>query len=248
MVYDVFRSFVCLKIIELEMSTAAENQKQKSLLVLAYDALSRETTGYMLSVEPDFQVVARCASIVEAVEILKRGAIDVVLLDFGMGWREAEEAETFMHEARPWSLTGKVLLVAGEIEGADAARIAQTGIYGIFHKGDSAASLSQVVRHVAAGNLWFSRRQLQRVLTPAVDGTAISAHSALTVRQRRVLVLVAEGLKNRDIGAQIGVSEGSVKATIQQLFSRFGVRSRCELVRIGLQQPKVGHAASEPEK
>lgn len=62
--------------------------------------------------------------------------------------------------------------------------------------------------------------------------------NGLTKRERLVLSLVSTGLRNREIGAQIGVSEGSVKATLQQLFSKFGVRSRNRLVRVVLEPRK----------
>jgi DNA-binding NarL/FixJ family response regulator len=57
-----------------------------------------------------------------------------------------------------------------------------------------------------------------------------------TERERQVLSFVFEGLANKEIAARIGVSEGSVKATLQQLFSKTGVRTRSQLVRIVLEQ------------
>jgi DNA-binding NarL/FixJ family response regulator len=58
----------------------------------------------------------------------------------------------------------------------------------------------------------------------------------LTQREHQVLSYVFEGLGNKEIAARIGASESSVKATLQQLFSKTGVRTRSQLVRIALEQ------------
>jgi len=57
-----------------------------------------------------------------------------------------------------------------------------------------------------------------------------------TERERQVLSCVFEGMVNKEIAERIGVSESSVKATLQQLFSKTGVRTRGELVRVALEQ------------
>jgi len=59
---------------------------------------------------------------------------------------------------------------------------------------------------------------------------------AFTEREQQVLSCVFEGLANKEIAARIGVSESSIKATLQQLFSKTGVRTRSQLVRIVLEQ------------
>jgi DNA-binding NarL/FixJ family response regulator len=57
----------------------------------------------------------------------------------------------------------------------------------------------------------------------------------LTEREQQVLRGIFEGLTNKEIGAQLGVSDGAVKATLQQLFQKTGVRTRSQLVRIALE-------------
>jgi DNA-binding NarL/FixJ family response regulator len=57
-------------------------------------------------------------------------------------------------------------------------------------------------------------------------------HDQMTERQQRVLRGVFEGLTNKEIAFHIGVSESAVKATLQQLFRKTGVRTRAQLVRI----------------
>jgi DNA-binding NarL/FixJ family response regulator len=62
------------------------------------------------------------------------------------------------------------------------------------------------------------------------------ARPLLTQRQQQVLEGVSEGLRNQDIATRLGVSEGAVKATLQQLFRKMSVRRRAQLVRIALEE------------
>ncbi len=86
-----------------------------------------------------------------------------------------------------------------------------------------------------AGKVWFDQELLQQVM----GGTGSHQESKaerFTERERQVLSYVFEGLVNKEIAERIGVSESSVKATLQQLFSKTGVRTRGQLVRIALEQ------------
>ena len=65
-----------------------------------------------------------------------------------------------------------------------------------------------------------------------IDGSA-----RFTEREQTVLQGIVDGLSNRKIGNQIGVSESTIKATLQSLFSKAGVRTRSQLVRIALEGP-----------
>jgi two-component system, NarL family, nitrate/nitrite response regulator NarL len=78
--------------------------------------------------------------------------------------------------------------------------------------------------------------QLQAALRTEVGTPRDSRTRSFTEREQQVLSCVFEGLANKEIAVRIGVSESSVKATLQQLFSKTGVRTRSQLVRIVLEQ------------
>ena len=71
----------------------------------------------------------------------------------------------------------------------------------------------------------------------ARDDEGPRAHDTLTLQQQRVLTGVCDGLRNQDIATQLRISEGAVKATLQQLFHKFSVRRRVQLVRVALDEP-----------
>jgi two-component system, NarL family, nitrate/nitrite response regulator NarL len=203
------------------------------ILLLDDHALFRESVSRLLSAEAGFEVVAHCGAIAEALQILRRKAIDLVLLDFDLGERDGRE---FLRLAREQGFRGKILLVTAGIDTGAASQLIRSGISGVFHKHDSAALLAQGIRDVMAGKVWLDQEQLQGVLKTQPTPPQTGGTRRFTEREQQVLSFVFEGLANKEIAAQIGVSEASVKSTLQQLFSKTGVRTRSQLVRIVLEQ------------
>ncbi len=203
------------------------------ILLLDDHALFRESVSRLLGAEPGFEVIAHCGTIVEALQILRHKSVDLVLLDFDLGEHDGRE---FLQLAREQGFTGKILIVTAGIDSGAVSELIRAGVSGVFHKHDSAALLAQGIRDVMAGKIWLDQEQLQTVLTPEIARSKPAEPRQLTDRERRVLSFVLDGLANKEIAAQIGVSEGSVKSTLQQLFSKTGVRTRSQLVRILLEQ------------
>jgi two-component system, NarL family, nitrate/nitrite response regulator NarL len=202
------------------------------ILLLDDHSLFRESVSRLLSVEPGFDVAAHCGTIEEALQILHRKSIDLVLLDFDLGGRDGKE---FVRLAREQGFHGKVLLVTAGVDAGSASELIRSGVSGVFHKHDSAALLAQGIRDVMAGKVWLDQEQLQTALQTEVTAQPASGTKQFTEREQKVLSFVFEGLANKEIAARIGVSEGSVKSTLQQLFSKTGVRTRSQLVRIVLE-------------
>jgi DNA-binding NarL/FixJ family response regulator len=209
----------------------------ESIRILLVDdhALFRESIARMLSRELDFDIVADCASVEDALLILRERPVDLILLDFDLGQRNGMD---FMRLARKEEVKAKVLIVTAGIEPTEVAELIRSGISGIFLKRDSPASLAQSIRDVMAGKVSFEHDILQQAMADAGTANAVPRAETFTTRERQVLSGVFEGLANKEIAGRIGVSESSVKATLQQLFAKTGVRTRSQLVRIALERYK----------
>jgi len=203
------------------------------LLLLDDHTLFRESASRLLAAEPGFEVSAHCGTIGEGLQILRRKVIDIVLLDFDLGESDGYE---FLPLARGQGFQGKVLVVTAGVEPGMATELIRSGISGVFRKHDSAELLAQAIRDVMAGKVWLDQVQLQAALRTEVGTPRDSRTRSFTEREQQVLSCVFEGLANKEIAVRIGVSESSVKATLQQLFSKTGVRTRSQLVRIVLEQ------------
>ena len=203
------------------------------ILLLDDHALFRESVSRLLGAEPGFEVVAHCGTIEEALQVLRRKLIDLVLLDFDLGERDGRE---FIRLAKEQGFNGKVLVVTAGVDAEAVSELIRSGISGVFRKHDSAALLAQGIRDVMAGKVWLDQEQLQTALRPESTTPQSSGTRRFTEREQQVLSFVFEGLANKEIAARIGVSEGSIKSTLQQLFSKTGVRTHSQLVRIVLEQ------------
>jgi two-component system nitrate/nitrite response regulator NarL len=203
------------------------------ILLVDDHALFRESLARLLRSEPGFQVVGECGSIDAAFEALRQRPADVVLLDFDLGGRDGMH---FMRWANQRGFAGRVLVVTAGVEEEEAAELIRAGVSGIFMKHKSAPLLAQAIRDVTAGKVWFDQALLVGAVTSGARAPLQTESGRFTARERQVFSYVLEGLANKEIAARIGVSESSVKATLQQLFSKTGVRTRSQLVRIALEQ------------
>jgi DNA-binding NarL/FixJ family response regulator len=202
------------------------------LLLLDDHILFREGLRRLLISEPDFETVAECGTPAEALEVLARSAIDIVLLDFDL---EDDTGTRFITGAISSGYKGKILMVTAGMSPPDISASWKLGISGIFLKHSSPATLLEAIRTVAAGGEWIDPK-LAAGAGRVSESKVQAATGQLTSREQQVLRSVFEGLTNKEIAHRIGVSQSSVKATLQQLFEKTGVRTRGQLVRIAIER------------
>jgi DNA-binding NarL/FixJ family response regulator len=207
------------------------------ILLVDDHALFREGLGRLLEAEPGLHLVATCATLDEAVTVLRNTAIDLVLLDIDLG---RESGVEFFERARQTGYGGKVLAVTAGVDHRAASLLLAEGVCGVFHKHNSPETLVECIHRVMSGEFWLQEVSWERGSTAPPSPPGLSASPALTDRERQVLSGVFEGLGNKEIAGRLGMSESSVKGILQQLFSKTGVRTRSQLVRIALEQYRDG--------
>lgn len=202
------------------------------LLLLDDHVLFRESVSRLLASEPDFEMAAECGTVDEAIAALRRYAVDVVLLDFDLG---ADQGTQFLTAAREIGYCGRVLMVTAGMNVGQSSLAVKQGVSGIFLKHNSPGELAQAIRQVAAGRMWIDQKLTQLMADRGAAREDPILTRPLTEREEQVLRSLFEGLTNKEIAGQIGVSESAVKATLQQLFQKTRVRTRSQLVRIALE-------------
>jgi DNA-binding NarL/FixJ family response regulator len=210
------------------------------ILLLDDHALFREGLSRLLEGEPNLEMAACCATVGEATEALRRNPIDLVLLDYDLG---KERGFEFIAQAREWGFKGRFLIVTAGMSDAESVQALGLGVGGIFPKHNSPAVLTQAIRKVMTGETWLDEDAIQALVRVSKHPGGPGQTKSFTERETQVLQGVFEGLSNKEIGARLNISESSVKAGLQQLFQKTGVRTRSQLVRIALEglqvHPKV---------
>jgi len=208
------------------------NMESIRLLLLDDHILFREGLSRLLASEPDFQMAGHCGTSAEALALLRRQPVDVVLVDFDLG---EDHGSQFITAARQAGYTGKFLMLTAGMTATESSIALQLGASGVFLKHNSPVTLARAIRMVAGGEMWLDQRVIQLMADGVHQREEQGLRRLLTEREQQVLRGIFEGLTNKEIAAQIGVSEGAVKATLQQLFQKTRVRTRSQLVRIALE-------------
>jgi two-component system nitrate/nitrite response regulator NarL len=205
-------------------------QGQIRALLVDDHALFRESVARALNAESDLHV-EHCDSIRAAIALLAAGKFDLVLLDHDLG---SERASQFLPAARQSGYEGKVLIVTAWVSDMEARRLVRQGVSGIFLKQGPLSDLSQGIRTVMTGGTWMDPSFAE--INAANRDQAASPAPVFNERQRKVMRFVLEGLSNKEIAWRLQISESYVKAILQSLFQKTGVRTRGQLVRVAVEQ------------
>jgi two-component system nitrate/nitrite response regulator NarL len=204
------------------------------ILLIDDHTLFRESLARLLEMEPGFAVAGLCATVAEGHHALAEIPVDVVLLDYDLG----DELGTDLLAQLGVSASGaKVIMVTAGMGASATLNAANAGVSGIVLKHSDPRRLIEAIHRVAAGETWWDPGILQPVTaTGKGDDSSPTSVRSLTERQTQVLRSILDGLTNKEIAARMQASETSVKATIQELFSKAGVRTRSQLVRVAIER------------
>ena len=214
------------------------------ILLVDDHTLFRESLVRLLEAEPDVQVVGHCAAIHQAVQLLNEIIVDVILLDYDLG---EEFGTDLLRELQAHASSIKILMVTAGMRDSVTRAALSAGASGVVLKHSGPKQLVEAIHKVANGEIWLDAGIL-RSLTANTTENSESVHTvrALTQRQHQVLRSILDGLTNKEIASRLQVSETSVKAVIQELFSKTGVRTRSQLVRVAIEKYSADWLRTEP--
>ena len=121
----------------------------------------------------------------------------------------------------------------------DAAtlQIMEAGARGVFLKQSNPDQLVEAIRRVASNGIWLDSEAVRSLVSArSAQAEQVEHKRPLTSRQSEVMRGILDGLANKEIAWKLNVSESSIKAAIQELFHKAGVRTRSQLVRIAIEK------------
>jgi DNA-binding NarL/FixJ family response regulator len=188
--------------------------------------LVREGLGLILAREPDMEVVGAAATAEEAVETFSRTRPDITLMDLQLGQMSGVEAIRAIRGLQP---AARIIVVTMYHGDEDIYRAMQAGAVTYVVKNTLADDLVRVVRDVYSG-----LRPLSDDVRETLRVRAL--HPTLTSREIEVLELVAQGMRNKDVGAALSISEETVRVHVRNVFQKLDVTDRTEAVNVGLRR------------
>jgi DNA-binding NarL/FixJ family response regulator len=200
------------------------------LLLADAHALTRSALGNLLANRPGVAMVGEAATLAEACRLAEQEMPDVILLyvrpdnEIGVGG-----VQPLLKAAGP---AARVLLLA-DAAGAELHRRAvRVGAYGVVGTDRPPESLLKAIDKVSQGEVWMERRFVADLIGPADVGPE-SDHArigSLTPREREVVGLLCEGLRNKQIADRLAVTDVTVRHHLTSVFSKLGVSDRLGLL------------------
>ncbi|QHS53420.1 response regulator transcription factor [Edaphobacter sp. 12200R-103] len=191
--------------------------------------LFREGLRRLLEADEHFTIAGQSGDSAQALEDLRTTPVDVLILDYDLG---RENALKLLEPLRAMNFPGKTLIVTAGLPDKDALALIKGGISGIFHKQESPEDLQRAIVEVAQGRVLIDQQYLQSV----VAAVQPQESPRFTERERTTMRYLLQGLANKEIAGNLNISESAVKATLQQLFSKTGVRTRSQLVLLAIEK------------
>lgn len=206
----------------------AEKGPPCRVLIAEDHAVARSGLEFLLSREDGFEVVGVARDGEEALERVAERKPDVLILDLMLPRRSGALVLSSLASA---GVAPRVLVLSGQLTGRDCETLLQAGAQAIVSKEDPAEELLEALRAVRDGES-FLTTGVRRLLEPLDAGVSAEPDAeALTVREREVLALVAEGYSSEGIGERLGIATKTVKKHRENIRRKLRISSVVEATR-----------------
>jgi len=206
---------------------------QIRIMIIDDHAVIRAGLRMLIEQDQTMSVVAQAGNRADSLLLAEKEQPDIILFDLMLG---DEDGLEFLPALCDISPNSRVLVLTG-VQTTESHRIAiRRGAMGIVLKQQAADLLLKAIRKVHAGEVWIDRSMMGSVLddvrSERQQGTNSEATkiASLTPREREVVALVSEGLKNKLIGERLYISETTVTHHLSSVFSKLEVSDRLELI------------------
>ncbi len=212
------------------MNAGAREDAPIRVLVVDDHDLFRTGLASLLNAQPDIDVVAQASGGRMGVRLADELRPDVVLMDVRMPDLEGTEATRVIMDHDP---EARVVALTVASEDADVAAVVSAGACGFLAKDTRIEEVAVAVRAAAQGAAWLSPRAAEVVLghvrrhelEPELDPTPLEE---LSSRELDVLRLIARGMENAEIAAELGISPRTAKNHVSNILAKLGLQGRVQ--------------------
>jgi two-component system, NarL family, nitrate/nitrite response regulator NarL len=203
------------------------------VLIVDDHGIMRAGLRMLLESQPGFAVVGEASTCAGALALATGTQPDVIVLDLDLGGENAVESIPTLLRIVPET---RILVLTGVRDPEVHRQAIRHGALGLVFKEKAVETLLQAITKVRAGEVWLEPTMIARVLgdltrpqpAPQASEEAIKI-ARLTEREREVITLVGEGLRNRHIAERLYISEATVRHHLTAIFAKLDVSDRFEL-------------------
>jgi len=191
------------------------------LLIVDDDALIRESLTLTLSLEDDIEIIGEAENGKDALQLCKELGPDIVLMDIRMPGVDGIGATRLIKEKHP---DIKIMMLTTFADKSNIQNALSAGADGYLLKTDETAAIAGKLRTLLGGSGVLDAhvlKQLTRPVSPLMD--------SLSIRERDITRLVAQGLTNKEIAVRLFLSEGTVRNKILMIMDKLEVVNRTQL-------------------
>jgi DNA-binding NarL/FixJ family response regulator len=187
----------------------------------------------LLNEDKGLKVIASCTNGAEAIDTIRNLRPDLALLDMNMA---SPNGLQILKAVVAENIPTRVVFLAAFLSDQEIIAATSGGAYGIVLKETAPETLISCLHAVAAGQKWLPTKLVDGALERALESHAQIARveDLLTGREIEVMLKVAEGLPNKEVGSQLNISEGTVKIHLHSIYNKVGVSNRTSLANFAV--------------
>jgi two-component system, NarL family, response regulator DevR len=223
-------------------------QPQTSIVLIDDHEMVRRGLRALLHLEPDMTIVGEAGTVAEGLTIVQRYTPHMVLLDVKLPDSTVTDACRRLLAVAPKL---RILVLTSYAEDTTVMAAVQNGAHGYVLKDVRMDDLVRAIRTVASGHGYLDPRMTQRALhwirTSSQLGVNAQGVTRLSPQERLILPLLAEGKTNKEIAAQLRLSDKTVKNYLANIFDKLHVKRRTEAVAWFMKENLVPSSARNPK-
>jgi DNA-binding NarL/FixJ family response regulator len=199
-------------------------------------AIFRAGTAKVLAMDEDLRIIAQCTDLERLLHAITTFPNSIVL--FAASLRPDLARLRALLEAAG----SRGIVIAENNEAVDLYQ--QMGIRGVVFRSVTSSSLVECVHCVAAGNVWLPP-QIMQPDSPEEDMVGTRVRDRLTPKEMRIVALIVQGCKNREIATRLKTTEQVIKNYLRSIYDKTGVSDRLELALFTIHHRVLARAAAE---
>lgn len=201
------------------------------VLIVDDHAVVRAGLRMLIDQNPGMRVVGVAGNRSEAISVAAAEQPNIIILDIVLG---DEDGLSFLPDFRKVAMNSRVLVLTGLRSSESQRQAMRAGAMGIVLKEHAAEVLIKAINKVHEGEVWLDRLMMGKVMQEIAEEKQGDPDkdkiASLTEREREVIGLVGEGLKNKQIAERMFISETTVTHHLSSVFSKLTVSDRLELL------------------